>query len=317
MKVVIITQCISPIIKTIINSSHKIVGITESSPREKPQNIEILLREIVTFFSLIIKKEPITLKSFSEERGIPYYYLEKGNNKQFENWIKNLDTDLIIINSMSHLLRENIFNIPKYGAINLHSSLLPKYRGPNPWFWIYYNFDSEAGVTVFYIDNGEDTGDIIFQKKYNVPFGAKLPDIQNLAINKIGAKLLLKAINHIEKGTAPRVPQPKESPTQRARNIKLEEHKNIINWKNWTIERIWHILRGTEDWLNALEQPKGLYKGQRWKILNFKKCDIKNYITGKIYKENDKYFVICRDGKIYLDLRFSLKKFIFYLLYKR
>jgi hypothetical protein len=63
--------------------------------------------------------------------------------------------------------------------------------------------------------------------------------------------------------------------------------------------------------LNALEQPKGIYKGQRWMIVGFDKCSIKKeYIISKIYKENNRYFVVCKDGKIYLIVKFSLKNFI-------
>ncbi|WP_394339091.1 formyltransferase family protein [Methanosarcina sp. UBA289] len=76
----------------------------------------------------------------------PYYYLRKGENENLEKWMKNLQPDLIVY-SMSHLLKENIFSIPKFGTINIHYSHLPEYRGPAPLFWEYYDYVLNPGVT--------------------------------------------------------------------------------------------------------------------------------------------------------------------------
>lgn len=85
---------------------------------------------------------------------------------ELESWVKSLSPDLIVVYSMSQLLKENIYSIPRFGTINLHPSYLPEYRGPNPIFWMYYNMEKQGGVTVHYIDQGEDTGNIILQKRY-------------------------------------------------------------------------------------------------------------------------------------------------------
>lgn len=175
---------------------------------------------------------------------------------------------------------------------------------------MYYNMENEGGVTIHYIDEGEDTGDIIYQKSYQIEPGMRLSEMQEIAINKIGVNLLLKAINNISDRKTPRIRQAKKSPTKRAGNIKPDEHKKIINWDNWKIEWIWHLLRGTENWLNAIEQPRGIYKGQRWEVLNYKKQKIKNFQISKIYKERNKYFIAYKDGKIYLGLKFNLKNII-------
>ena len=110
-----------------------------------------------------------SLKSFAKKEKIPYYYMNKGSDKNLENWVKCINPDIIVVYSMSQLLKENIFSIPKYGTINLHAGLLPNYRGPFPYFWMYYNTDKKGGVTVHYIDEGEDTGDIIYQEVYDIP----------------------------------------------------------------------------------------------------------------------------------------------------
>ena len=310
-KVIIITMGLSRIVKPIVEQ-HNIVGIIECAPRNKSKNINKIIKILKTFYSLFnpLKK---TLKSYTTSKKIPYYYMENGCDINLENWVKDKQPDVIVVYSMSQLLKENIFNIPKYKTINLHPAYLPKYRGPFPDFWQYYNMDLVGGVTVHYIDKGEDTGDIIYQEEYDIPLGTKSPDNNDLAIGKIGVKLLLKALDNID--DLPRIPQPQVSPTPRARNIKPEEHKNIIDWETWQTERIWHILRGTELWLNAIEQPKGVYKGQRWTIENYEKCElVPHYIPSKIYTENKKKFIATKDGKIYISIHFNMKNLIFYII---
>lgn len=307
LKVMIITMGISRIVEPIVNL-HNVVGVIECAPRKKAKTQDSILYKILKKIYSFKKKQVKTLKSFMTNKNIPYYYMENGSDKPLENWVKNINPDIIVVYSMSQLLKRNIFDIPKYGTINLHPALLPNYRGPFPDFWMYYNTEKKGGVTVHYIDEGEDTGDIIYQEEYDIPLGMKSPDMLDLAIGKIGTNLLLKALDNIE--NLPRQKQSKESPIPRARNIKVDEHRNIIDWQNWKIERIWHLLRGTELWLNAVEQPKGLHKGQRWLVEDFEKCDVSSYEVSKIYKENNKYFVACKDGKIFLSLKLSLKNFV-------
>lgn len=312
---VLITQGVSRIVHPILTSHHNIVGIVESAAKNNRKN-PFVFSIFKNVYSLV-KRRQISLKALARFKGIPYYLMDSGSDSHLESWIKKLNPDLIVVFSMSQLLHENIFSIPRYGTINLHPSELPKYRGPFPDFWIYYNMDLHPGVTVHYIDQGEDTGDIIFQEQYDLPLGIKSPEMLDIAIGEIGIRLLLRAMNSIASSNAPRIPQPKESPTKRSRRIKASEHKEFIKWDEWSIERIWHFLRGTELWLNAIDQPIGFYKGQRWSVLDYEITDMKAYIPSKIYKEKGAYFVACRDGKIYIKSKFSLKSLILFIFKAR
>jgi methionyl-tRNA formyltransferase len=301
MRIIIITQGISRIVMPFLESAYTIVGIVEAASRTMAGYRHKI-------FKLPWKK---SLKSISKKYHIPYYYMNHGSDEVFQEWVKKSNPDIIVVYSMSQLLKKNIFTIPKYGSINLHPSYLPEYRGPNPGFWTYYNVDLNPGVTVHYIDTCEDTGDIIYQERYTIYLGIKSPDMLDIGINKIGINLLFKALDGIASGTAPRIKQPQNSPTPRARNLKPEEHKTIIDWNNWPIERIWHILRGTESWINALEQPSGIYREHRWVIDNFVKSKVnKHYVYGAIYHDDKKSFIACSDGIIYISLRFNIKYFI-------
>lgn len=304
MRIIIITTGVSRIVTPLV-SNNDVIGIVECAPRN--------IGESSLFFSFLKRINSIiqnkqTLRSYCEKKEIPYYYMNNGSDKKLENWVKSMNPDVIFVYSMSQLLKSNIFTIPKYGTLNLHPSFLPKYRGPNPWFWTYYNFDKHGGVTLHYIDKGEDTGDIVYQEEYEIPLGMKSPEMHDLAIGEIGNSLILKAIDNID--NLPRHKQPLESPTIRAKNIGVNDHKNIIDWKNWSIERIWHILRGTELWLNSIPQPKGVFHNQRWIVQEMEKKNIDQYQVGKIYKEKNKYFLVCNEGVIYLSINFSIKNFL-------
>jgi len=304
--IIVITQGLSRIVKPLFNDQGiNIIGIVECAPREINKQTDSL---IISLYHKICRVKESDLLTFSKDHNIPYFYMTN-SSIELESFVKTLSPDLIVVYVMSQLLKENIFKIPRYGSINLHPSLLPKYRGPNPCFWSYYNMDKVGGVTVHFIDKGEDTGDILFQEEYNIPLGIKSSDRFDVLISQIGISLLTKAIENIE--NIEPVKQSKESPTSKARNLKLIEHKTIIDWENWPIEKIWHILRGTESWLNAIPEPKGIFQGTRWCIGNFVKVEINDqWELGKIYCKNSKQFLVCKDGIIYVNAKANFKALI-------
>ncbi len=314
MKILIITQGISRLVPHLVNSSHKIVGIAESASRNCNKNsmqfkVKSFFIKLAAFFLLPTNN----LKLYCNTVKIPYFYITKDNSSDFIDWINCYNPDIIFVSGMSQLLKEEVFSIPKYGAINLHPSYLPEYRGPNPDFWQYYDKEINPGVTVHYIDKGEDTGDIICQERVHIPIGTKSPERLDILIGITGKNLVFKALSLIEMKMVNRVKQPKLSPTIRARNIDLHEHEDIIKWKSWDIETVWNLLRGTESWLNVIEQPGKLcffYHGQRWSIGGFEKItdfDLRKYELSRIYREEGAYFLACRDGKIYLSVNFQIK----------
>lgn len=304
VRIIIITMGISRIVEPLVDNN-EVIGIIECAPRK--------IKESYLFFSFLKKlnsffKKKKTLKFYCDKKKIPYYYMDKGSNEELEYWVKKRNPDVIFVYSMSQLLKPNIFTIPKYGTLNLHPSFLPKYRGPNPWFSTYYNFEEFGGVTLHYIDKGEDTGDIIYQEQYKIRLGLKSPEMQDIAIGKIGNSLISKAIANIS--SLPRLKQPVKSSTKRAKNIGVNEHQTIIDFDSWEIERIWHVLRGTELWLNSIPQPKGFLRNQRWIVQEMKIKNIKKYDVGKIYKDENKFFLVCKEGVIYLSIKFSISRFL-------
>ena len=310
-RIIIITQNRTRIVDPLV-SKHNIIGIIDSEPKSSTEggnNTNKLFRFLSKFYSIFKKNN--SFEKYSISKGVDYLYLTKNNFRELNKWIEIRKPDLIIVCGMSFLLKKEIFDIPKLGTINLHPSYLPKYRGPNPWFWMYYNMEKKGGVTLHYINEGEDTGDIIYQEEYEIKKGMKSPEMQDIAIKDIGVDLINRAINNID--NLPRIKQNIDSPTERARRIRESEHKDIINWDEWGVEKIWHILGGTELWLNAIEQPDGKYKGQRWEILEYRKLDTSSYKISNVYKEKGKIFIVCNDGVIFLNVKFKIKSYIYNL----
>jgi methionyl-tRNA formyltransferase len=252
------------------------------------------------------------LRQFAAQNNVPYFYLTKDRMSEFRRWSHERSPDALVVFSMSQLLPSNVFSFPKYGTINLHPSYLPEYRGPSPDFWQYFDAKSEVGATVHHVNDGEDTGDIIVQERVQIEPGIRSPDWLDRVVGETGSRLLISALSSLEDGTAPRIAQPSTSPTARARRIKNAEHNTIVDWDNWPLERIWHLLRGTETWLNCIPQPSGLFRGQRWRVGAFEH-EATFDTPGTIHRDRNGTYVACRDGRIRLSVEFSFFLLALYL----
>ncbi len=287
LKILIITQKKSEILNKLIQSKN-IVGIIE--PRENSNISSILEKALFK-----------NVKNVAKNYGIPHL-LMKDKKQDILSWIKEKNPDLIVVYSMPFLLKEEIFSFPKLGTINLHTALLPKYRGAVPTFWTYYFFDRETGVTVHYIDKGEDTGDIILQKQVKVDLGERYYELRT-KFESVGSLALIESINNLESGNVNRKKQPIESPTPRAKRVKKDDYLNLIDW-NWDLERLWHFFRGTENYMKyLLIKNKLLCKFMRVEVKNMENSE-HTFDIGSLHKDSNGKFIACKGGKIYYGLKF-------------
>lgn len=315
MRVLLITQGVSRLVEPLFNSSHEVVGVVESMPRDySGMSSQRPLFRLLSLVYKLFTPAVVDLKAYCQARNTPYNYLCKGRDAEIERWVADLSPDLIVVFSMSQLLKGSLLSLPKLGVINMHPSRLPAYRGPNPEFWQYYDMELNPGVTVHYLDAGEDTGDIVAQQQVAIALGEKSPAVLDTLIGKVGVPLLLDTLNAIERGEATRTRQA-ASPTPRARNLRADEHDTIIDWVHWPIERVWHVLRGTELWLNAIAQPTGLYAGHRWCVEEFLKIEHSDKV-GSLTRFQGRRCVAARGGYIFLSRTFSLKRLIVGILQK-
>ena len=315
MKIVIITQGLSRIVDPIVTSPHDVCLILDCGGRSNSYRYP-WFNGVTHLLKRYLLNLP-DLQGYCGERSISYAKLTKANMMAVPDILIALAPDIIIVHSMSFLLPEKIFEIPKFGIINLHTSLLPAYRGPNPDFWHYYDGATEHGCTVHFIDKGEDTGDIICQEGIKLPQGLRSEERLNLLVGEIGVRLLLKSLELIVSPKFRAIPQVRVSPTQRARNLDKCEHLSIIDWNTFSTESIWNILRGTEGWLDAVEQPSGFLIGQRWRVEDFYLGRVCNLgLPGEIKRFKGGALLICRDGIILLSTKFHLRDFVRYILVK-
>jgi methionyl-tRNA formyltransferase len=309
LRIVVITQSIPQVLQAIIESRHKVVGIVDCAPTNEPNKFLKAAGRFLTGIHYSLTSNPLSLKLFSRKLQIPYYYLRKGDGKDLEKWIRSVEPDLIVIYSMSHLLKENVFSLPLYGTVNIHYSYLPEYRGPNPLFWEYYDHILNPGVTLHYVDKGEDTGDIICQERVLINSGEALEETGQKLVST-GIKLLSEAMDALENGSVRIKQQPIDTPTLRARKIKSEEYNELVKWEDWNVERVFHFLNGTPKYHPALLKKSNLYRlGFSIRILDYEKCNTSGYKVGNLYKEKSGHFFVCRDGRIYVEIKPSLDNF--------
>lgn len=176
----------------------------------------------------------------ARNHNIPVIKAHKGNDPSVALELQRLKPDLICIASFPWLLSEAIFSLPPLGAVNLHSSLLPRHRGPNPLFWTYYHDDRTTGVTAHVVTRTADAGDILGQRSFPLPRGLPLGKLHD-ETSRRGAELLLEVAAALERGTGPRTPQDPATATKAPR---VRPGTRMVDFANWPTERVWHFLGG-------------------------------------------------------------------------
>ncbi|AUC14163.1 formyl transferase [Tenacibaculum sp. SZ-18] len=147
-----------------------------------------------------------TLKKFSEKYGIDYLYPVKINDTDFIEKSSSYGCDLFVSMSFNQIFRKQIISVPKLGVINCHAGKLPFYRGRNILSWALINDEKDFGITVHYVDEGIDTGDIIKQNIYPIKEEDNYQTLLNIAYSEC-ANILFDAIKEIQLGTAKRIKQ--------------------------------------------------------------------------------------------------------------
>lgn len=140
------------ILKGLLDANRNVVAVVSQPDRINGRNNKIILSAV---------------KKLAIEKNIPIYQFEK-LNKEGEEILKSYTPDLFITASYGQIIKQNILDIPKYGTVNVHASLLPKYRGPAPIQWAIINGESKTGITIMKTDIGMDTGDIYFKKELEI-----------------------------------------------------------------------------------------------------------------------------------------------------
>lgn len=192
------------------------------------------------------------VKELALENNIPVYQPTRLRDGTATELIKSLDPDILVVVAYGRILPDDMLEVPKYGAINVHASLLPKYRGAAPIQWAVLNGDKITGVTTMYLASEMDTGDIIYTTETEIgEFETSGELFDRLMI--MGAELLDRTLRDVEAGTAPRTPQDHS----KASYVKmLDKSLSPIEWAKTPREVIKQIY-GLQPWPVATAELDG------------------------------------------------------------
>ena len=232
-----------PTLRKIYNSSHSIISVVTQPDRPKGRG------QI---------KVGSTIKNFAIENNIPLLQPENVNAENFIQLLLEKRPDYIIVVAFGQILCEALLKVPKQFCINLHSSLLPKYRGAAPINRAILNGDVRSGVTTMIMDKGMDTGDILLIRETSIE---KDDDAQSLhdKLAEQGGKLVLETLARLEKNNL--LPTPQDSDLA-SYAPKLKKEESLIDWK-MTANNILNKIRGLTPWPGT----HTLFNGKRLCIL--------------------------------------------------
>ena len=247
-------------LKSIYEAGYNILGVVTNIDKPKGRGMKMMYSPV---------------KEYALEKSLKIFQPEKvRNNIEFIDEIKKLNPDLICVVAYGKILPKELLDIPKMGCINVHGSLLPKYRGAAPIQWAVINGEQKTGITTMYMDIGMDTGDMILKKEVEIGENETTGELWN-RLSKIGGELLAETIEQIEKGTAPRIKQGDNFTLAPMLNKEMAE----IDWNNKTAKEIKNLVRGLNPIMGAytfLENKKLKF----WKVNEINQNELSDLFPG-------------------------------------
>lgn len=278
-------------LESLYNAGYNIIGIVTNPDKPKGRGMKMIASPV---------------KEFGLEKDIPVYQpLKIRNNDSFIDEMKNLNPDVICVVAYGKILPKEILEIPKLGCINVHGSLLPKYRGAAPIQWAVINGEKQTGITTMYMDIGMDTGDMILKEVVDIGEDETTGELWE-RLSKIGGNLLVNTLKLIESGNAPREKQGDDFTIAPM----LEKEMAQINWNEKTALEIKNLVRGLNPIMGAYTYINSK-KIKLWKVnvlsneefigLNFvSDLNLDNVNNGDVIVANDKQglFLKAKDAVI-------------------
>ena len=185
------------------------------------------------------KLAPSPVKTWALEHDIEVLQPEKIKTEEFVNKLSELKPDLIVVVAFGQILSQKILDLPKYGCINVHASLLPRYRGAAPIEWAIINGETKTGVTTMMMDIGLDTGDMLIKKEVAITENMILPELRE-KLMQLGAEALIETVDKLIDGTLKRQKQD-DSLSNYA--PMLNKETGLIDW-NKSAKEIHNLVRG-------------------------------------------------------------------------
>ncbi|MEK6647247.1 MAG: methionyl-tRNA formyltransferase [Candidatus Firestonebacteria bacterium] len=235
----------------ILNKSENIIGVVCQPDKPAGRGLQL--------------KAPL-IKEVALELKLPVFQQDSVNTPEFLSKLKTLVPELIVVVSFGQILSNEVLNYPKNSCINLHPSLLPKYRGPAPIQWAIANGEKTTGVTTIFLIDAVDSGDIMLQRSVDIKF-TDTYEILSERLAEEGAILLKETIGLIKNGNVPRIKQDNSLGTYAPL---LKRFNSAIDWNKSAIE-IYNLIRAFNPWPGTFTK---LWSGERRQTINRKLNDV-------------------------------------------
>ena len=230
------------------------------------------------------------VKEYALEQGLTVYQPQKVKTPEFVELLHDLQPELIVVAAFGQFLNKEILELPKYGCINVHASLLPKYRGAAPIQYAIIKGEKESGVTIMQMDIGMDTGAMLDKVVVPIAENTTMGELHD-ALREQGAALLIEVIDKIAAGTAVAEPQDNEQATYATLLDRSMEH---IDWSK-TAQEVHNLIRGFNPAPSTFTK---LPNGKSLKIWGSKMIDKSSAAAAGTVIETGKhsFFVACGEG---------------------
>ena len=233
-------------LEAIVENGYEICGVVTNPDRPKGRGMKLICSPV---------------KEYALQKNLKIFQPEKiSNNEEFKEQIRTLNPDIACVVAYGKILPKSFLNIPALGCINVHGSLLPKYRGAAPIQWAVLNGDKETGITTMYMNEKMDAGDILLQKKVEIGEDETTGELWN-RLAKVGAELLVQTLEGIENKTIKRIKQPEKFTLAPM----LDKKMSKIDWNQKTAKDIKNLVRG----LNPIMGAYTIYNNKKikfWKV---------------------------------------------------
>ncbi len=273
------------VLNRLIESHHEVVCVVSSIDKESGRGKHI---------------EESEIKKFAKSHNIPILQY-KSVSRQGEDEIKSFSPDVLVTASFGQMLRENILNLAPYGVINVHASLLPKYRGSCPINYCLINGEKETGITIMQTALSMDSGDILLQKTLPIDYFDTAGDL-TLKLASLGGECIVEGLDLLEKGKAKFVKQNEDDMTYFP---KLNKEMSYIDFEK-TADQIHNFVRGINPWplarVSLNGEPLIVYSATPFS--NFVNVNLGDYEHGEVVFASGKKGLIvrCYDGLVSLDV---------------
>ena len=268
------------VLKSVLASRHEVAAVVTQTDKPKGRGHEMAFPPV---------------KEVALAAGIPVLQPQRAKDEAFIEELKEINPDIILVAAYGKLLPKAVLDMPKYGCINVHASLLPKYRGASPIQWAVLNGDEKSGVTIMHMAETMDTGDIIMTREVVLSEDETAGSLHD-KLAEIGGPLLIEAMDALETGRAPRIRQNEEEATHVRMLDKsmgnLDFSKPAVQLERW--------IRGLNPWPTAYTKLEGkMLKLWRAEVISAEevKKTAKGFDTGTVTAvAKDSFDVLTGDG---------------------